>query len=119
MIYSKHPEFHPNGTILRVSHPEDLTIFVDIKREGSALVFYDPSGGFDEVVVLRTPEDFKKAFPHGEIPDADCIEWEHNAWFDLYCGEDGTHMDVVSHSLDEALISAYLMVDTVYRNTCR
>jgi hypothetical protein len=116
MIWSNHPEFHPNGPIVRISHPEDLSIFVDIRREGSALVFHDPSTTFENVTPLRSPEEFRKAFPDGKIPDDDSVDWQNNAWFDLYCGPDGVHLDIVSHGLDEALISAYIMIDTIYRN---
>lgn len=39
-------------------------------------------------------------------------EWEHNAWFDLYDGDTGDHLDRVCHFLDEAITAAQHLLAT-------
>ena len=92
------PEFFENGVIISVTDGEKT---IEIHRDGQALAFHDKDEAFSDVEVLRTPEDFREAFPNGEIPE-DRIEWRMNAWFDLYDGE-GNHLDVVGFELRDMI----------------
>ena len=90
------PEFYPNGPIDGRANEEGVKVF--IHRDGEAIAYYEQSPGL--TVVLRTPDEFRNAFPDGNIPSD--IEWKLNAWFDLYT-EDGTHLDCVTHDLVDAM----------------
>lgn len=92
------PEFFDNGVIISVTDGEKT---IEIHRDGQALAFHDKDEAFSDVEVLRTPEDFREAFPNSEIPE-DRIEWRMNAWFDLYDG-DGNHLDVVGFELRDMI----------------
>lgn len=93
-----YPEFYKNGPIVVVSNGDKT---VEIHRDGQALAFYAQDGDFRNVAVLRTPEEFRRRFPDGVIPD-DLIEFRLNAWYDLYDGN-GNHLDVVGFELDDMI----------------
>ena len=92
------PEFYPNCLVITVTVNGKS---IDIPRDGQALLFFDPAGIFGNVNVLRSPEEFAEAFPYGIPSDEELLDWQHNAWFDLYTPE-GEHLDSVSHTLSDA-----------------
>jgi hypothetical protein len=91
------PEFYHNGEVA-VVHINGRSI--SIHRDGSALVYYDSLAAFSDVEVIRSAAQFRRAFPDGNIPEDDTVEWKHNAWFDLYEGDE--HLDAVAHTFDDA-----------------
>lgn len=95
------PEFFENGPIATVTDGEKT---IEIHRDGQALAFHDKLEAFGDVEVLRTPEEFREAFPDGKLPEGR-IEWRMNAWFDLYDG-DGNHLDVVGFEWTDMIESA-------------
>lgn len=91
------PEFH-DGTVavLRAGY-----LVVEVRRDGEALLRRGD-------LVLRTPEEFRAAFPGGDLPEEEGdAEWVFNAWFDAYLpGEDGDadeHLDMVDTTVDGVL----------------
>lgn len=92
------PEFFENGVIISATDGEKT---FEIHREGQALAFHDKNEAFGDVEVLRTPEDFREAFPNGEIPE-DRIEWRMNAWFEL-ADEDGHYLGLDSFELRDMI----------------
>jgi hypothetical protein len=92
-----YPEFYENGPVVVFAH-EDKSI--EIHRDGQALALYQDPEAF-MWVALKTPDDFRKAFPDGNLPE-DEIEFRMNGWFDLYDG-DGNHLDVVGFELDDMI----------------
>lgn len=96
------PEFYDNGVVLTF---EEAGKTVEIHRDGEALLYFDPNGVFGEVNVVRSPAEFREIFPYGIPADEELLEWERNAWFDLYTQE-GEHLDSVCQTLDEAIVSA-------------
>ena len=102
---SQAPEFYNNGEVAVINIDGRS---ISVHRDGLALVFYDSIAAFSDVVVIRTAEEFLEAFPDGEIPHDGSVEWQNNAWFDLY--EDGRHLDAVSHTFDEAFGEALEIV---------
>jgi hypothetical protein len=95
------PEFFENGPIATVTNGDKT---IEIHRDGQALVFHDKLEAFGDVEVLRTPEEFREAFPDGKLPEGR-IEWRMNAWFDLYDG-DGQHLDVVGFEWTDMIQTA-------------
>lgn len=96
------PEFYPHGLVLTVTVNGKS---IDIHRDGQALLFFDPNGVFGNVNVLRSPKEFAEAFPYGIPSDEELLDWQQNAWFDLYT-PDGEHLDCVSQTLSEAVRNA-------------
>jgi len=96
------PEFYDNGVVTTVTVNGKT---VEIHRDGEALLYFDRKGIFGTVNVLRTPEEFRNAFPYGIPADEELLAWRHNAWFDCYTPE-GEHLDCVTHTLDEAVEAA-------------
>ena len=46
--------------------------------------------------MLRTPEEFRAAFPDGQLPEMDTeFEWTNNGWFTIY--------DVKTDDIEEAI----------------
>lgn len=93
-------EFYVDGPVVTVALDDR---FVTVQRDGQSRLEVD-----DEVI--RTPEQFRRAFPDGEMPvDDERHRWENNGWFDLYSapaqGENG-HLDRLSYSLAEAIADA-------------
>ena len=82
------PEFFENGLIATLTDGEKT---IEIHRDGQSLAFYDKLEAFGDVEVLRTTEDFREAFPDGQLPE-DLVEWRLNPWFDFY-DEEGNHLD--------------------------
>lgn len=101
-LFHQDPEFYPNGFVTSVT---ENGVTVEIRRDGEALLYFDPHGVFGTVNVVRTPQEFKEAFPYGIPSDEGLLEWRLNAWFDCYT-EDGEHLDCVSQSLDDAVAQA-------------
>jgi hypothetical protein len=95
-----YPEFFENGAIVVVSGGGQT---IEIHRDGQALAFYDKTEAFGQMTVepLRTSKEFREAFPDGKIPEVR-VEFQMNAWFDLYDG-DGNHLDVVGFELDDMI----------------
>lgn len=65
------------------------------------------AGDLSELLgTIRTADDLEQ---YGIRTDDDIaserLVWSNNAWFDLY-DSDGTHLNVVSHSIEDALILA-------------
>lgn len=101
------PEFYPNGVVISITRDGKT---VDVHRDGEALLYYDKAGVFGNVNVLRTPEEFREAFPYGLPAEEELLEWSNNAWFDLYSSE-GEHLDRVTMSLEEAIESAEIYLE--------
>ena len=95
------PEFFENGPIATVTDGEKT---IEIHRDGQALAFHYKLEAFGDVEVLRTPEEFREAFPDWKLPEGR-IEWRMNAWFDLYDG-DGQHLDVVGFEWTDMIQTA-------------
>lgn len=98
-LFYQDPEFYPNGFVTAVSKDG---VTVEIRRDGEALLYFDPNGVFGTVNVVRTPEEFRETFPYGIPADEELLEWRLNAWFDCYT-EDGEHLDCIAQSLNDAI----------------
>jgi hypothetical protein len=82
---------------------------------------YDKPNGSNIVGRIRYEQDTAE---HGLTNDATVfdahetgrIEWVNNPWFDLYT-EDGDHIDVVCHTLSDAIEQAKQIVGNKYHAT--
>jgi hypothetical protein len=86
-IHFDAPEFYPqNSVVLRVEGAEGKFLVVS---EGERDAQY---GNLN----LRTPQQFRDAFPDGKMPEeSDALVWTLNAWFAIY--------DVTNSEESEAL----------------
>lgn len=79
---------------------------VDVYCDGitKAHLLNEPNG--EVVSTLTDPSDFIDAGIDTDkaleiANNSDILDWVNNSWFDLYCY--GTHLDCVSHELNEAI----------------
>lgn len=96
------PEFYADGPVVTIARG-DLAIVV--QRDGHANYTNGESA-------LTDPDQFRAAFGDGVLPgDSEDWWWRDNGWFDLYDAADGTHLDVVTYSLREAIARATDLVE--------
>jgi hypothetical protein len=99
---------HGHDLVVRVTQGDrTIEIFADGEMD---VRVYDKPNGSTEAGRIRYCEQFPEYGMNNdaevfEASEAGRIEWIHNSWFDLY-SEDGEHLDVVCHTLTEAIEKA-------------
>ena len=91
---------------------------IDIYAEGNTRLNYDD--GYNPRI-YSTPDDFIYGDLETDdklvaIQDDDDYFWVNNNWFDLYIK--GEHLDQVTHTIDEAIESAKVLVAEHIVNVC-
>ena len=92
------PEFYPqNQIVMRVEGPHGIYLIIS---EGERDVQYRD-------LILRTPQQFRDAFPDGRMPEqSDTFVWHYNAWFAVYEERDNEVLGEPMMSLAEAITYA-------------
>lgn len=93
------PEFYDNGLVLRILSEDEG---IHIHRNGEAHLVLDDKA-------YRTPNEFALGFSDGNLPqDGEGVEWQLNAWFELYAEDEMTIVELgeVFHDLSEAIARA-------------
>ena len=91
---------------------------IDIYAEGNTRLNY---ANGDDIRIFSTPDDFiygdlETDEKLSEIQDDEDYYWVNNNWFDLYIK--GEHLDQVTHTIDEAIESAKVVVAEHIVNLC-
>lgn len=118
---------HGHDAVVSVSRG-DQTISIYADGEMDIRVYERQDNGFQEVGRVRyfdqlseygitTDEDLWGLNPTDDLPDTKgpnkagyYFEFINNSWFDLYEGEDGEHLDAVSHTLSDAISQAIAII---------
>jgi hypothetical protein len=93
---------------------------VDVYADGDTHLKYRAGGG-DYYYDLCSPNDFIRSDLDSDekleaTHDDEDYYWVHNNWFDLY--QNGNHLDQVTHTIDEAVESAKVVVAEHIVNVC-
>ena len=91
---------------------------IDIYAEGNTRLNY---ANGDDIRIFSTPDDFiygdlETDEKLSAIQDDEDYYWVNNNWFDLYIN--GEHLDQVTHTIDEAIESAKVVVAEHIVNLC-
>jgi hypothetical protein len=91
---------------------------IDIYAEGNTRLNY---ANGDDIRIFSTPDDFiygdlETDEKLAAIQDDEDYYWVNNNWFDLYIN--GEHLDQVTHTIDEAVESAKVVVAEHIVNLC-
>jgi hypothetical protein len=91
---------------------------IDIYADGVTRLNYTNG---DDIRVFTTPDDFiygdlETDAKLLEIQDDEDYYWVNNNWFDLY--RNGNHLDQVTHTIDEAIESAKVLIAEHIVNIC-
>lgn len=91
---------------------------IDIYAEGNTRLNY---ANGDDIRIFSTPDDFiygdlETDEKLSAIQDDEDYYWVNNNWFDLYIN--GEHLDQVTHTIDEAVESAKVVVAEHIVNLC-
>lgn len=83
--------------------------YMDLYCDGDTQVTMTETPNGNHTITLSDPDDFDRAGITNDTllqhaTDSGLIEWHDNSWFDFYC--DGEHLDLVTHTIGEAIAAA-------------
>jgi hypothetical protein len=105
---------HGHDLVVQVTRGE-RTVTVHADGEMRVVVYDDPTDLLAGQEIIRYAEDWAQHKINNDAEvfqasEAGRIEWVNNPWFDLY-SEDGDHLDVVCHTLTEAIEKATKIIN--------